>query len=103
MSTQDKGYADCKSMTEIRENIDRMDRLIVPLIAERADYVRQAAAFKKTRPDVHVPWRIEDVVTKVKALAEKEGMDLELIEAIYRALVDHHIAYEWREWDKIHK
>jgi isochorismate pyruvate lyase len=89
-------------MTEIREQIDRMDRELVPLMAERLAYVAQAAQFKETRADVVVPWRVEDVVAKAKSHAQACGMDLVAIEAMYRALVAASIAHEEREWDRIH-
>lgn len=92
----------CHSMSEIREQIDRMDRLIVPLLAERLAYVSQAAGFKPTRADVVVPWRVEDVVAKAKSHAEECGMDLTAIEAMYRALVAASIAHEERVWDSLH-
>ena len=37
---------DCMDMQDIRAEIDRIDRLIVERIAERAGYVQAAAKFK---------------------------------------------------------
>ena len=36
----------CKNLQEVRDNIDRLDAIIVPLLAERIGYVLQAAQFK---------------------------------------------------------
>ena len=36
------------SLDQVRAQIDRLDRQIVALLAERGEYVRQAARFKKT-------------------------------------------------------
>lgn len=91
----------CTTMDEVRAQIDRMDQMIVPLLAERLCYIAQAAAIKPTRADVVVPWRIEDVVSKAKARAAECDMDLATIETIYRALIDASIAFEGREWDAI--
>ncbi len=102
MSVTPQQVVTCHSMTEIREQIDRMDRLIVPLLAERLSYVAQAAQFKETRADVVVPWRVEDVVAKAKAHAEVCQMDLVTIEAVYRSLVAASIAHEEKVWDQIH-
>lgn len=44
--------AECKSIEEVRENINRIDREIVKLIAQRGCFVGQAAKFKKTTKDV---------------------------------------------------
>lgn len=92
----------CRNMDQIREQIDRMDRMIVPLLAERLNYVAQAAQFKPTRADVVVPWRIEDVVAKAKARAREVGMDEATVETVYRALVDAYIAHEAAQWDRLH-
>jgi len=86
----------CADMNEVRAEIDRLDRLLVPLIAERLAYVAQAAGFKPTREDVVVPWRIEDVVTKVRECAMAIGADADTLERIWRALVD--ISIEWEGW-----
>ena len=48
----------CESLDEVRINIDRLDKLIVPLLAEREHYVRQAARFKKSADAVVVPARV---------------------------------------------
>ncbi len=53
---------ECKSIDEVRENIDSIDREIVRLLSERRRYVKQAAGFKKTREDVRAPKRVEEVI-----------------------------------------
>ena len=61
MSNADHTLARCASLDEVRSNIDRLDREIVRLLAERGKYVLQAARFKKTKADVHAPERVEQV------------------------------------------
>ncbi|OIR06142.1 salicylate biosynthesis protein PchB [mine drainage metagenome] len=92
----------CQSLTEIRDNIDRLDRQIVALLCERQGYVGQAAAFKPTRSDVVVPERIEEIVGKVRALAAERGGSADLMERIYRAMIDAYIAFEDRRWGELH-
>ena len=58
----------CASIEEVRSNIDRIDRQIVALLAERGIFVKQAARFKKTTDDVKAPQRVEQVIAKVTAL-----------------------------------
>jgi len=38
--------ADCKSLDQVRAEIDRIDRAVVALLGERAGYVHAAARFK---------------------------------------------------------
>lgn len=101
--TQPPEVRPCRSLAEVRAEIDRLDRQLVPLLAERAGYVAQAAGFKPTRAQVVIPERIEDVVAKARASAAETGMDLQLIEDIYRALIDAHIRFEERQWDRLNQ
>ena len=48
----------CNNLEEVRENIDSIDDKIIKLIAERSDYVRQAAYFKKSKTDVKAADRV---------------------------------------------
>lgn len=67
--------ADCKTIEEVRENINRIDRKIVELISERSRYVEQAAKFKKTTQDVKAPARVEEIILKVRGLAVENHLD----------------------------
>lgn len=92
----------CRNLGEVRENIDRLDRQIVPLLAERAGYVRQAAGFKQTKAAVVDQARIEAIVLKVRHMAVEEGCDPDVIERIYRSMIDAFIIFESKEWMHIH-
>jgi isochorismate pyruvate lyase len=94
---------DCASLAEVRAEIDRLDRLIVPLLAERAGYVLQAARFKSRAEEVPAPARVEEVVAKVRALAAEAGADPALIEAIYRPMIAAFIASEMPEFERLHR
>jgi len=76
-----------RSLDEVRENIDRLDKAIIRLIAERSGFVVQAARFKATRADVEAPKRVEQVVAKVRTLATEAGLAPEVAEAAYRAMI----------------
>jgi isochorismate pyruvate lyase len=72
--TVDHG-ACCQTLGEVRSNIDRIDRQIIQLIAERSHYVHEAARFKANPAQVEAPQRAEAVVRKAMATAEQEGLD----------------------------
>lgn len=91
----------CQSLEEVRQNLDRIDRALVPLLVERTAYVRQAAQFKKTKGAVVDQPRIEAIILKVRHLATEYGGDPDWIEAIYRALIDVAIIFEGREWSRL--
>jgi isochorismate pyruvate lyase len=73
----------CNSIEEVRAHIDRIDHQIVALIAERGDYVRQAARFKRNTDDVKAPQRVEQVISKVRDLSRKLGANLTVTEQVY--------------------
>lgn len=87
----------CATLSEVRENIDAIDRRIVALLAERGRYVKDAARFKRDAFQVSAPQRQQDVIDSVRALAEKEGAYPEVVEAAYRALIAGFIAREQQD------
>ncbi len=87
----------CNSIEEVRAQIDQLDRQIVVLLAERGKYVRLAAQFKKTGQDVKAPARVEQVIAKVRMLADELGANPDLIEQIYRTMIAAFIETEMRE------
>ena len=88
------GGACCKTLGEVRDNIDRLDREIVRLMAERGRYVHEAARFKENPAQVEAPERAEAVVRKAMTLAEANGLSPKVAEAAYRAMVRAFIDYE---------
>ncbi|AUH49839.1 chorismate mutase [Chromobacterium sp. ATCC 53434] len=84
----------CQDLEEVREQIDRVDRALVALIAERGIYVRQAAAFKRSREEVEGGKRVDQVMRRVERLAGELGADAALTAAVYRAMIAHFVADE---------
>lgn len=87
----------CSSLDEVRANIDRIDRALVGLLAERGRFVSQAAGFKKTTDDVRAPQRVEQVIAKVRMLAEQCGANPAVTEQVYRAMIAAFIEAELAE------
>lgn len=88
----------CVSLDEVRENIDLLDRQIVNLIAKRGDFVMQAARFKRTTAEVEAPERVEQVIAKVRTLAQELGANPNVTEAAYRAMISAFINIELEEF-----
>jgi isochorismate pyruvate lyase len=82
------GIQECANLDEVRDHIDRLDREIVKLLAQRGKYVIQAARFKQTKSDVHAPARVEQVVAKVRKHAEEFGAPPDVVESGYRVLIE---------------
>jgi isochorismate pyruvate lyase len=85
---------DCSDMSEVRAEIDRIDTALVDLIAERFEFVDRAWQLKTSPGDAYVPWRIQQVIDKVKARAEQRGLPPELTEALWRQMIGWFVQYE---------
>jgi len=93
--------ANCTTMTEVRQGVDAIDRLLVAVLAERQRYMDAAARIKQDRGTVRDNARIEDVVAKVKAAAREAGLSEEIAEPVWRTLIEQCIAHEFGVWDAI--
>lgn len=91
-------FKPCDSLAEVRANLDRIDREIVGLIAERGRYVAEAARFKSNEAAVRAPARVEQVLAKVRAQAEQYGADPQIAQTVYRAMIDAFIGAELKHW-----
>jgi isochorismate pyruvate lyase len=91
--------ADCATMTEVRQGVDALDRLLVEVLAERQRYMDAAARIKEDRHAVRDNARVEDVVAKVKAAAREAGLAEAIAEPVWRTLIERCIAYEFEVWD----
>lgn len=96
-------FPEVSSLEEVRTNIDRIDRQIVALLAERQYFVKNAAQFKKSTDDVKAPARVEAVITKVRNLAAESNLDPEIAETIYRTMIDCFINNELNEFQNKNK
>lgn len=87
----------CRDIEDVRAQIDRIDRAMVALIAERGSYVREAARFKRDAEAVRAPARVEQVIRRVTAQAHEAGADADVVERVYRAMIAAFIDAEMGE------
>ncbi len=92
---------ECQTMPDVRFEVDRLDRALVKLIAERQSYMDAAARIKGDRDTVRDPARIEDVVTKVLAEAKRQGLSANIAEPVWRTMIEACIAHEFDVWDEL--
>ena len=79
---------ECATLEDARANIDRVDEQLVDLLAERGAYVRQAAGFKQGPEEASAPRRVEQVIAGVRGFARESGIDPDLVEHVYRTMID---------------
>ena len=86
---------DCTDMAQIRAEIDRLDDDLVRLFAERAGYIDRAAQIKAgVDLPARIDSRVEEVVQNVRRHAEAYGLPPDLVEKLWRRLIDWSIARE---------
>ncbi len=100
MTEQIKSPQTCTSMDEVRKEIDRLDEQLVTLIGERFSYVDRAWQLKDNPADATVPWRIQQVIEKVRQKAEQKNVPPELVEALWRQMIGWFIQYEEEKLDE---
>lgn len=93
-----KTPTDCSSLGDVRSAIDHVDQQIVALLGMRADYVRAAARFKTSESAVAAPERQAAMLQVRREWAQREGLDPDFIEKLYRDLVAHFISRELEHW-----
>ena len=90
----------CLTMFDVRDGVDRLDRALVTLLAERLKYMHAAARIKRNRQAVRDNDRIEDVILKVLRHAKALGLPGNIVEPLWRDLIERSIQYELSVWDK---
>lgn len=96
MSGDMRAPADCRTKDDVRAEIDRLDRELIALFAERFAYVRRMAEIKREPAEAHAQDRIDDVLDKVTVQAEAAGLDGRLVREMWRSLIAWNVAYERR-------
>ena len=86
---------DCKSMEELRDQIDKLDIKIVELLATRSQFIDRATDLKSINGmPARIPDRIESVVSNAREAAQKLDLDSDLVEKIWRILIEWSIQRE---------
>ena len=91
----------CATMEDVRRHIDALDDVLVPLLVTRGGYMTQAARIKQDAGQVRDEERIEAIIQRVRSRTAAEGGQPEVLEAIYRSMMEAYIAYEHREFARL--
>ncbi|OLP58257.1 chorismate mutase [Xaviernesmea oryzae] len=90
-----KTPAECRTMPEIRQEIDRIDEALMRLFSERWGYIGRAAEIKREIGlKADIPARVDEVRRNARANAERHGLDPDFYDMIWEKLIRHAIAHE---------
>lgn len=88
----------CRTMAELRQQIDAIDVALIDLLVTRSRYIDRAVDLKKIE---HLPARTTDrvaeVLNKVGNTASENGLDPDLARALWATLIEWSIQREIRE------
>lgn len=90
-----------RNLDDVRKHIDALDQVIVRLLAARGRCVGQAARFKSSAADVRDEARIEDVIRAVRGYAQSGRADPDMIEEVYRTMINYYVHAEMNEYRRI--
>ncbi len=91
---------DCTSLADVRAEIDSIDQQIIALIGQRAGYVKAAAKFKQSTDQVRAPERQAAMLDHRRAWAQEHGLGPDMIEQLYRLLIDYFVNQELHDWQR---
>lgn len=91
----------CETLQELRDEIDRLDAILVPIFLERVQYIYQSGGrIKGRREEVPALDRVERQIVRLRQLAEQHGGSADFIERLYRAIIHEFTEEEHRVFDK---
>jgi len=85
------------ALRDLRRQIDALDSELVTLLAKRQRCVEQVIEIKRAEKlPARIPERIEEVLARVRGLAEAQKLEPDLAVALWREMIEQFIAYEER-------
>lgn len=85
------------SMADLRACIDEIDDALLDLLAERWRYTSRAPDLKPREGiAARAPSRVADVLSHVRGRAETRGVPPDMVEAMWRTMIETVIAMEER-------
>lgn len=89
---------DIPDMPALRSHIDALDKDLITLLARRHALIDQAARIKsRDGLPARIDSRVEEVVANVRRHAMQSGLDPDLIETLWRQIIEAAILQEDRQ------
>jgi isochorismate pyruvate lyase len=81
----------CNSLEEVRQEIDEIDQAIIGLIGKRFSFIKEIVKYKSSIDEVYAKNRYNTVISKRREIAANFDLDPDVIERIYRIMMDYSI------------
>jgi isochorismate pyruvate lyase len=86
---------ECTNINEVRDSIDQIDEEIVDLLKRRFAFVKEVVKYKEANKDsIIAKERFDKVISKRREMAKEAGLDPDVIEKVYRTLIEYFINEE---------
>ena len=86
----------CRSIEEVRKEIDEIDHTIISLIGKRFSFIKEIIKYKNSTDDVFAEKRYQEVITERRKFASVHHVNPDLIEGVYRLMMDFSIKEQLR-------
>mgnify|MGYP001329095197 CR=1 FL=1 len=88
----------CRTMTDLRAQIDMIDVELIALLVTRSRYIDRAVDLKKIENlPARTTDRVAEVLSKVSATAAEKGLDPALARSLWATLIEWSIQREIKE------
>ena len=92
LEINDRLPSECTDISEVRNEIDNIDKVIIRLLSERFEYVKEVVKYKeKTASSVEASDRRNAAISDRRKWAEEASLNPDVIENIYNTLIDYFI------------
>ncbi len=89
--------SECQNISDVRSEIDNIDKVIIELLSRRFDYVKEVVKYKENTPDsIQAEDRRQAVLECRRQWAEERGLNPDVIEKMYDDLIQYFISEEMK-------
>jgi isochorismate pyruvate lyase len=87
----------CNSLEEVRNEIDKVDEVIIEHIAERNNLIKRLAEFKNSIEEIKDEDRINAVLGRARSKALALGVSPSLVTEVFTLMIDEMVESEVAE------
>ena len=89
-----------KNILRIRKKLDKLDNALLKIIKRRARLVDQVLANKKYKKEIIDNKRIKIILKNIKKKSQKNNIDPQVTNRIWKSMIKSFIDYEFRNFKK---